>query len=183
MLQAWQRLQEVVGLREGGTRGGRGTAPSRQPRTAKQAALEFYEFYNTKQIDRIVEELIADDCVYEVRWPGCRAAAKTLHGCAVSLLLFTCTWSLLFNIFAVACMRPSTQHACAQPLAGLGAPGRICWQAGHWSLLCRGDFLEVWMFGGSGCAMCGTGCAVRVRHSSGPRSSLPPCTSGAPGVA
>lgn len=91
LLQAWQRLQEAVGLREGGTRGGRGTAPSRQPRTAKQAALEFYEFYNTKQIDRIVKELIADDCVYEVRWPGCRAVAKTLHGCAVSLLLFTCT--------------------------------------------------------------------------------------------
>ncbi|KAI7845310.1 hypothetical protein COHA_001152 [Chlorella ohadii] len=63
--QAWQRLQEAVGLREGGTRSGRSGAPSRQPRTAKQAALDFYEYYNTKQISRIVDELIADDCEYE----------------------------------------------------------------------------------------------------------------------
>lgn len=68
LLQAWQRLQEAVGLREGGTRSGSrgGTTTGRQPRTAKQAALDFYEYYNTKQISRIVEELIADDCVYEV---------------------------------------------------------------------------------------------------------------------
>lgn len=68
LLQAWQRLQEAVGLREGSTSSGSrgGTTTGRQPRTAKQAALDFYEYYNTKQISRIVEELIADDCVYEV---------------------------------------------------------------------------------------------------------------------
>lgn len=64
--QAWQRLQDAVGLRSGGTRSGSGGGNRGQPRSAKEAALQFYDFYNTKQIDRIVDELIADDCVYEV---------------------------------------------------------------------------------------------------------------------
>lgn len=90
LLQAWQRLQEAVGLREGGTRSGRSGAPSRQPRTAKQAALDFYEYYNTKQISRIVDELIADDCDYEVgRWA---AGNLQLVGATMAKLAACSSW-------------------------------------------------------------------------------------------
>jgi ketosteroid isomerase-like protein len=42
--------------------------------SAAEAALKYYDNYNNKRFDKVVE-LIAEDCVYEGRWGGCLVSA------------------------------------------------------------------------------------------------------------